>query len=454
MRTLFIKSLLAVLISSTSFVHGQNPLDEYINQGLENNIVMQQKNISLEKAHLALKIARGMFMPSVGLQGSYTHGDGGRNISVPFGDLLNPVYRTLNQLTNDNQFPEVENLTQNFLPENFYDVHVRTSVPLFNRSLHYYRKIEQNKVIMQGLDVKRYQRDLIRDIKVAYFNYLAAEKTVQVSNNALQRAHENRRVNKSLLDNGKGLPAYVIRSQSEIETLKAQLTEAEKQVSLARMHFNFLINRGLEEPIDGTFQSVEAIRIIETRHPEATVLPLREEIRQLHEHVTLQSNVLRMNQQFWAPTVSAFVDLGSQYEDWRFNSQSSYYLVGLMLEVPLFAGFTNRNKIRQSEFDLQIARLDQTQLAKQLDLGQRIAMNEVESAYQNYKSALKQNEAARSYQKLIEKGYGEGVNTFIEYLDANSQLTSTELLVSINQYKLLVAVANYEREKATYSLTK
>jgi len=44
------------------------------------------------------------------------------------------------------------------------------------------------------------------------------------------------------------------------------------------------------------------------------------------------------------------------------------------------------------------------------------------------------------------KGYQEGVNTFLETIDARTQLLNSELLVNINKYKIEIAAANYERE--------
>jgi outer membrane protein TolC len=70
------------------------------------------------------------------------------------------------------------------------------------------------------------------------------------------------------------------------------------------------------------------------------------------------------------------------------------------------------------------------------------------SAYQNYLSAQKQLEAARSYQKLIDKGYKEGVNTFIEAIDARNQLTNAQLQLNIILFRVLIAEANLERETA------
>ena len=114
MRTLLIKVFAILALFSflpSNKVHAQQVLDEYIEVGLKNNIVLQQKNISLEKAMLSLQIANGMFSPSLNVLGNFINSVGGRSISFPVGDLLNPVYSTLNQLTGSDNFPQIENVT-------------------------------------------------------------------------------------------------------------------------------------------------------------------------------------------------------------------------------------------------------------------------------------------------------------------------------------------------------
>jgi len=51
---------------------------------------------------------------------------------------------------------------------------------------------------------------------------------------------------------------------------------------------------------------------------------------------------------------------------------------------------------------------------------------------------------------LIEKGYGEGVNTYLETVDARNQFMNANQMANINQYKVLMAAAEYERETASY----
>jgi outer membrane protein len=446
MRTLLITTYILCLNTAIVSVFAQQPLDGYIETGLKNNLVLQQKNIGLDKALLALKVANGMFSPSLTLLGNYTTGDGGRSISFPVGDLLNPVYSTLNQLTGTDNFPTIENVNQNFFPRDFYDVRARATMPILNTDLIYNRKIKAQQTLLQETEVAIYKRELIRNIKVSYYNYLAAQQGVLIYKSALARAEEGKRVNESLLENGKGLPAYILRSQSELENTKAQLADAERQVENAQLYFNFLLNR------DATAEILTQESVLNVDDSNLNTTQNREELLQLQTATHIQQDVQEMTRLFWMPRISGFIDLGAQGEQMKYNSNANYYLLGVQLEVPLFAGFTNRHKIAQSRLDVKSVDLTLQHTTRQLNLGLETSRNALLSAKQNYRSAQKQVEAAQSYQRLIEKGYKEGANTFIESVDARTQLTGAQLQLALNQYRVLIAMANLERETASFPL--
>jgi outer membrane protein TolC len=449
MKTPFSLSLFFWLLIYSAPSMAQEALQRYIDEGLKNNLVLQQRSIGLEKAMVSLRIANSYFMPSVGIQGNYTSGRGGRSISFPVGDMLNPVYSTLNQLTGTSNFPQIENVNTTFFPYNFYDAKVHTTVPIVNTDLIYNRKISQQQVELQAFEVDIYRRELIRTIKVAYFNYLSATEAVGIFASARARSEEGKRVNESLLANGKGLPAYVLRSNSEIESTRALHDDALRQVENASLYFNFLLNRPADAPIEA-----EAINwlTLDLNVGDSVTTSHREELKLLREQVALSKNVVRMNKLFWVPRVNGFLDLGSQAQDWKVNNNARYYLLGVQLDVPLFAGFRNRNKTALASLDQRTVILGYDNSRRQIDLSAQAARNNLLTAYQNFQSAQKQQEAASSYHRLIEKGYQEGVNTFIEAVDARNQLTQSQLQVSINRFKVLSALANYERETATYEL--
>jgi outer membrane protein TolC len=428
----------------------ESALDGYVRYGLENNLVLKQKNITLEQALLSLKMANGMFAPSITLLGNYTNGTGGRSISFPVGDLLNPVYSTLNQLTASQNFPTIENVNTNFFPRDFYDVRARTSMPVFNTDLIYNRKIKDGQVRLQEMEVRVYQRELVRNIKIAYYNYRSARESLTIYESALGRAIEGKRVNESLLANGKGLPAYILRSESEIESIKGQLAEAGRNTENAKMYFNFLLNREAGAEIETDF--TPDISKVNTLPAQETGARQREELIQLQHALDINQQVVKMNKLFWSPRLSGFIDLGAQAENLEYNRNARYQLTGLQLEMPLFAGFNNKQKINQSELQLKNGELNLQLVRQQLQLAANVSLNTLSSAYQNYQTALKQLEAARSYQRLIEKGYKEGLNTFLEAVDARNQLTGAELQLRLNLYKVLIAEAGLERETASYPL--
>ena len=456
MRTILIKlpKIVPLLLLLLAFRTGysQNSLVGYIDSAFKNNIVLQQKNISLEKAQYALQIAKGFYYPTVAFQAGYQTAGGGRNIEFPVGDLLNNVYSTLNQLTQTNDFHQLKNQSINFLPTDFYDAKVRTTVPILNSDIKYNKQISQQQISLSKYEIEIYKRDLVKDIKTAYFNYLNALEAISIYKSSLQLANEGKRVNEKLVENGKGLPAYVLRSNSEIENVKAQITNAEQQANNARLYFNFLLNREQDETIDTFYDAGKQITTIPDAIANNNTATGREEIKALQQSVVLNETILQMNKAVYYPKLNGFLDLGSQAQNWKFNSQSRYYMVGLQLDVPIFAGFRNRNKIKQSGLDIKNAQLSLDQVKQKIDLSGNVARNNLVSVYQSFLSSQKQLEAAQAYQRLIERGYREGTNTFIETVDARNQLTQSQLLVSVNQYKVLIAAANLERETASFNL--
>jgi len=427
-------------------------LDNYIDSALQNNIALQQKNISVEKAMYALKTAKSLFQPVIAMQGSYQSGEGGRSIDFPVGDLLNPVYSTLNKLTASNKFPQIQNVTTNFFPRNFYDMRLNTLMPLYNKDLQYNKEIQEQQLQLQQTDMNAYKRELVKSIKVSYFNYLASLKATIIIQNAMLLAVEGKKANEKLMANGKGLPAYILRSETEISMLNAQLNESKRQSESAKLFFNFLLNRDLEMEIDTTYNEESGLTTFNEMINAQGNIGQREELKLLEGAVELNKTVLKMNQHFWYPKLNGYFNLGSQSQSWKFNNESAYYLGGLQLDIPLFAGKRNQYKIKQTQLDITLTQNNLKQTTQQLNLVEKIAKNNLETAFQNYTVSIKQLETAETYQRLIDRGYREGVNTYLETVDARSQFMNASQLKNINLFKVLIASAEYERETASFNI--
>lgn len=424
-------------------------LDNYIATAFQQNITVQQKSIQVEKAMLALKSAQSLYQPNISFQGAYQSGEGGRSIAFPVGDLLNPVYSTLNALTRTTQFPQIANVETNFFPRNFYDMKVQSTVPIYNKDLSYNKQLQGQQMELQQVDLSLYKRELVKQIKTAYFQYLLSLGLQKVYQNSLHVAQEGKKINQKLVDNGKGLPAYILRADSEIAQIQAQQADAAKQSESARMYFNFLLNAPLTNDIQIDFEVEKAIsEVIRMTRGEGN----REELNLLAKSISMQETVLKMNEAFYLPKVNGFVNLGSQSSNWALNSKSAYYMLGLQLDIPIYAGNRNNLKIKQTQLDLATAKNTLDLTAKQLNLANETAQKGLMSSLVGFQASTKSLEAASAYQRLIEKGFHEGVNTYLETVDARNQWMNAQINHQFNQFKVLIAAAAYEREAALYPL--
>lgn len=446
-KVLFIAGLLQLVVTMVMAQGGV--LEEYIREGLQNNDAVRQQNFLLEKNLYALQEAKGFFLPQSTVSSTYTTATGGRRINFPVGDLLNPVYSTLNRITNSSQFPQIANVDEQFFPRNFYDVKVRTTLPLVNAEIYYNRLIKKEQINFQQAEVNVYKRQLVADIKVAYYRYLQAGQAIGIYENALDLLAENRRVNESLVRNGMANVSVLARIDSEIAKVKAQAEEVRNNERNAAAYFNFLINRNFEEKISrdtvlsGNLTTVAAAD---------TSIAAREELQKLQSALTINQLALKLNRSYWLPKVGAALDLGSQGFDFAFNDQTRYLLFNLTIDIPVFSGFRNVNKIKQTERDILALQAQQNFVEDQLRLQLQTIINSYRTAIEVYKANEIQVVAARRFYNDTFKRYREGQSNYIEWLDAQTQLLNAQLQLSIAQENILIKLAEIERVQASYPL--
>ncbi len=434
-------------------VAGQsNPLDAYIQEAIQNSHALKEKQFVLERNLLALEEAKRLYYPTVNLNGTYTLAAGGRRLEFPVGDLLNPVYSTLNQMTNSTQFPQIENVNELLAPNNFYDIKVRAQQPIINAEIKINRSIKNAQVSLQEIDMQVYRRELAKNVKLAYYQYLQAREAVQIYQNATQLLQESKRVNESLVRNDKAIPSVITRTNSEIAAVEAQAVDARNQQRNAAAYFNHLLSRSLDQPIAiDTIQIVQGGDRILVSEQEGRpfILENREEIAQLNKAQEINKLVVNLEETYRKPKLGAQLDVGSQ----AFGLDvGPYALLGISLEIPLWTA--NRNKLQVQQAASNVSALNEqiAQVKDQIQLQIRIAQNAVQAEQDILKSYDTQQDAARQYYRDTFRRYKEGVTSYIELLDARTQVTNLDVRRSIAYYNVLMRKAELERALAAYPL--
>jgi outer membrane protein TolC len=155
----------------------------------------------------------------------------------------------LNQLTHSTAFPNLQNQSILLNPDNYYDAHFRTSLSLINSEIYYNEKIKNENISGQKAAVNVYKREIVKDIKTAYYKYYQAVKAEEIYNNALTLVNENIRVNQSMVKNGMRNTTALTRSETEKQKIEASIEQASANRKNVQAYINFLMNRPFESPI-------------------------------------------------------------------------------------------------------------------------------------------------------------------------------------------------------------
>jgi outer membrane protein TolC len=420
-------------------------LDGYIQQAFNSNHVLKQKQFQVDKSILALEEAKRLFYPDVAFGATYSLAAGGRSIAFPVGDLLNGVYSTLNQLTKTQNFPQLDNIKTQFLPNNFYDARVRTRQPIINAEIKYNRQIKSAQISIQEADLQVYRRELVKDIKSAYFRYLQASEAIKIFNNALDLLAESKRVSESLIRNDKAIPSVITRNTSEVAGVQAQLTDAKNQQRNAAAYFNFLVGRAFEEPVEVDLAFDQMLPA-----PDTTAGKIRrEELDQLLKAQEINGVFVKLKDSYRTPKLAAQMDVGSQAFNFKWGG---YVLLGLSLDVPLYTANRNKLQVQQAAVD-GLALQEQTkQVDEQIRLQIKISQNNLQSDREIWQSYQAQDDGARQFYRDVFRRYREGVTTNIELLDARNQLTTVAIKRSIAYFNVLIRQVELERALGAYAL--
>jgi outer membrane protein TolC len=210
---------------------------------------------------------------------------------------------------------------------------------------------------------------------------------------------------------------------------------------------NFLVNRPLDQivtfeqiPLDLSRMDQLLLEELNSQNPE---------LRAMQSLESMQETVLKSGKNYWVPKISTYADLGSQGFDWSFDAQSRYLMWGLNFSVPVFQGGRNQNQIQRNVLGLQSIQRQKELVNQKLNLNLQQQRNEVKTLLAALQSSEKKLLSASAYLKLVDKGFKEGSQSLLEFIDARNQFTQAALQKTISEYKLQMALAQLERQLTT-----
>lgn len=457
------RTLLAwVLLSVGAIASAQTPIEgdfdtvvaNYVAAGLRGNLALQGQTLEVEKAAQALAEARARFFPQLSLEARYTRAEGGREIEVPLGTALNPVYSTLNDLLiaqgQPARFPQISDTTIPFLRSEEQDTHIAIRQPLYAPAIPAAVRAQRALLDASSFNRMAIARALRRDITVAYVDWLKARSSVEIVAASEALLRENLRVNESLFGNGKITEDLVLRAKAELLDVEQQKRDAANIASQAQSYFNFLLNRQLLSSIEPTSPPTTAAPYDTALEQLWTVAldrrPEIAQVEQLRRASGEQASVAR--KQKW-PTLSLGVDAGTQGEEYRFGDGYNYGTASLVFTWRIFDGGGDTARVHQARVAEKQLVLRQEEIAQQIRLEVQQSSDRLATARDSLATAAARADAARAAFRIASRKRDEGVISQVEFIDARSALTGAELNHNLTRFSVLARRAELEYATST-----
>lgn len=436
---------LILFLLTIHFVQGQNPvLEAYIKEGIASNKAFKQRQLDYTRSLFALKEAKGLFFPDINLNARYSVAKGGRIIEFPVGDLLNPVYNTLNLLTMSNSFPEIENQEFTFYRPKEHETKLSLIQPIYSSDIINNVKIKKEFAEISKVDVDQYKRELIKEIKIAYYNYQKAFYLGNLVDSTLLLVKENLRVSTSLFNNDLVTKDAVYRSEAEVSSLDVEKAKAKGMLISAAAYFNFLLNKPLDSEIE-IFSEEPSALLFGLEQFKEGALENREEMEIIRNSRELNNYKLGLQRGAATPDLFGSVDYGYQGAEYSFTKDDDFVLASLVLRWNLFQGMTNRNKIQQTKIEGE--KLNEILSDTEMKIRMQVINSYYTSlaSYEAISAAKKRVLSSKKGFYLVERKYSEGQSSLLEYIDARTNLTNAEsnLIIANNEYFTNLAELEY-----------
>ncbi len=423
----------------------------YVSDALASNLALQGQDAQVLEAQANLDEARARYLPQVGLSARYTLAHGGRNITFPVGDLLNPVYTTLNDMLaaqgSSTRFSMLANQEFPLLRPREQDTHLELRQPLYSPAVAAAAKTQHALLRSSEEQRNALRQTLRRDMRVAYLSWLQARDAKEIVDASQTVLQENQRINDSLFANGKVTQDQPLRARTELLAVEQQQQQAAQQVMQAQRWVNFLRNQPLDTALqipDAEGTSDDAIWPAVDRNQLLAQASERAELRQLDAALKASSAQVDLARADALPSLALGVDAGIQGDKYGFGPDYNYVSGSLLLTWKFYAGGglkARESAARASERRMQLKRQD---IANQIKVGVLQAQDRYDTALKSLTTAQARLDAAQAAYRIAERKRDEGVITQVEYLDARNALTAAELNLNVSRFAVHIEWAELQ----------
>lgn len=386
-------------------------LRQCIDYAIEHNIEIQQTANEAEQNAIEVNTAKWARLPNLS-------GSAGQNWS--WGRSQSPK---------DNTYSDVNSSSTQF--------GLNTNVPLFT-GLQLPNQYALSKLNLKAAieDLNKAKEDIAINVTSSYLQVLFNMELSKVAASQTELSKEQCKRIIRLAEVGKASSAEVAEAKARVAQDEMSLVQAENNYQLALLDLSQLLElptpEGFTLAQPDTVVNFAPLTAPDDIYTEA--LSNKPGIRAAQFRLEGSEKSIRIAQSNYYPQLSFGASIGTNFytlngsAEHSFGSQLKNNLnkgIGFNLSVPLFNRLATRNRVRS-------ARLQQTNLALQLDNTKKALYKEIQQAWYNavaaeskFNSSMAAVTANEESFRLMSEKFDNGKATFVEYNEAKQNLTKS-----------------------------
>lgn len=404
-------------------------MEQAADLAVRNAFAVRIAESNVEKSRQQVAASRGNLGPRVNVGANYVRFDReiSSTFSIPGGPTISNVVQPLDSKTASANVTLPIDISGN----------IRRIVRASQASL---------RATEATLDATR--NDVRRDARRAYLTVLRAKAVVEVQEAAVKSAEERLRTAKQRDAVGDIDPIEVRRLETQLRSSEVDLIGARNAVVLARMALNNVLGIEPEVPLE-LVDLTELPPVVEPVDDLVkTARKARPEVRALTKTREALANIRRAQEAGNNPSLALSVNYQRNLDPVGGARRDSGNAT-LAFSFPVFDSGVTRANVRAARQDEAQAAIQLEQVLLGVSLEVRAALANLATARERLGAAESQRDTAREGLRLAGVRRDAGVGTFLEIVDAQTQVTAAETAVVTARYDYLLAYAELQRALGT-----
>lgn len=328
---------------------------------------------------------------------------------------------------------------------------ISVSQQLFNQSIFTGLKAAKTTREFYAINQQLTNETLIEKVATAYYQVYQTQQQLNTIENNLNSTTKTRDVLDGLFKHGLAKKIDLDRTNVAINNLEASKQKVSNALQLQEHALKFIIGMDIRTPITMPKDTFEPNYLLAN---DEVNLNNRTEIKLLDKQLELLNLDQQAKKAEYYPTLAltanyTYTGMSNDFPWFSKHPDSNFFpssSIGLMLNIPVFNGFSTRSKIRQTDINIRKAQADKKNIELALSLDIENAKTQINNSLLTINTQKENVELANNVLTNTKSNYQYGLATLTElleaekaYADAQNNYTNALLEYKLAEIKLIKA---------------